>query len=64
MRTETSVPSSEYTTISISLPAEVVEMLREIARKRYAREDRVISLTVAQLVREEHERMKRSERDG
>jgi len=47
---------TEYTTISISLPADTLEMLRELALLRHGRSERVLSLTVDQLIREEYER--------
>ena len=49
--------ATEYKTISISMPADSLEMLKEIARIRHGRDERVISLTVDQLIREEYDRL-------
>lgn len=52
---------SNYEKISISLPPETVEMLRSISRARFKRDDRVTSMTIDNLIREEYQRLR--ERD-
>ena len=48
---------TEYKTISVSMPADAVEMLKEIARIRFGPQTRVLSMTVDQLIREEYDRL-------
>lgn len=55
---------TEYTTISLSVQSDTVDMLRQLARWLHGREDRVVSMTADQIIRERYEQEKAKREQG